>query len=412
MERLDVVGMPAGGWSELGETARQVIAAAEVLLGGRRHLDLVPDNASTRDRIWWPSPLRPALPGLLERYAGRRVVVLASGDPRGSGIGTTLIELLGPAAVRIHPAVSSVALARARMGWPSEDVTVVTVVGRDLGLVRRHLGPDRRLVVLSSGSDTPTELAQLLVDAGYGPSVLTVHADLGTEAETRSRVRADDAVTQRSLVDAPRLNLVAVECRSAAGTRPLGPGPGLPDDVFDSDGQLTKRDLRASALARLAPIPGELLWDLGAGAGSIAIEWARTDPHCRAIAVDRVPDRSARITANAARLGVPDLRVITADVSTTIEWLPRPAAIFIGGGAENDLIRRCWHLLPPGGRLVVHAVTVETEQVVLRAWRAFGGELIRIGVERMESLGGFHGWKPARAVVQWAAVRGADGASS
>jgi precorrin-6B C5,15-methyltransferase / cobalt-precorrin-6B C5,C15-methyltransferase len=401
--RLDVVGVPAGGWPELGDAARALIAAAEVLIGGRRQLDLVPADAGPTERLTWPSPLRPALPAFLETCRGRRTVVLASGDPLVSGIGSTLIELLGPEAVRIHPAVSSVALARARMGWPSETVRVVTVVGRDLDLVRRHLGPGQRLIVLSSDTETPATLATLLVDAGYGPSVLTVLGDLGTTSESRTEATAVDG-----LGAAPPLNLVAVDCRVAMGVRPLGSGPGLPDDAYDHDGQLTKRDLRASALSRLAPVPGELLWDLGAGAGSIAIEWTRTDPRCRAIAIDRTRDRAARIAANAARLGVPGIQVITAEVTEALDWLPQPDAVFIGGGADLDLVRRCWHLLPTGGRLVAHAVTVETEQILLEAWRGFGGELVRIGVEKLESLGGFHGWKPARAVVQWSAVRASD----
>lgn len=403
MERLDVVGIPAGGWSELGRSARTLIAAAEVLVGGRRHLDLVPDDC-VAERRPWPSPLRSALPALLAQCAGRRTVMLASGDPLVSGIGSTLIDLVGADGVRIHPAVSSVALARARLGWSSESVQVVSVVGRDLDLVRRHLAPAHRLLVLSSGAGTPAELAALLTGAGFGPSSLTVLGDLGTEVESRVEGTADGAL---ALADAPALNIVAVTCRAAASTQVLGFGPGLPDDAYAHDGQLTKRDLRASALARLAPVPGELLWDLGAGAGSIAIEWSRTDPRCRAIAVDRTTDRSARIAANAARLGVPGVQVITAEVAETVEWLPQPAAIFIGGGADLDLIRRCWHLLPDGGRLVAHAVTVETEQILLEAWRGFGGELVRIGVEKLEALGGFHGWKPARAVVQWSAVRGA-----
>jgi precorrin-6Y C5,15-methyltransferase (decarboxylating) len=345
------------------------------------------------------------LPGLLERCADRRTVVLASGDPLVSGIGATLIELLGPEAVRVHPAVSSVALARARMGWDSETVHVVTVVGRDLDLVRRQVAPGRRLVVLSSDADTPAALAALLTDAGYGPSALTVLGDLGASGESR---RQTTAVVAEGLDDVPALNLVAVEC-VPAGTPTLGFGPGLPDDAYENDGQLTKRDLRASALSRLAPVPGELLWDLGAGAGSIAIEWARTDPRCRAIAVDRTPDRAARITANAARLGVPGIQVITADVVESLDWLPQPNAVFVGGGADLDLIRRCWHLLPAGGRLVAHAVTIETEQVLLEAWHGFGGELVRIAVERLEPLGGFAGWKPARAVVQWSATRDTAG---
>lgn len=400
--RLDVVGIPAGGWSELGATARTLIGAAEVLVGGRRHLELVPLDAGPSERWGWPSPLRPGLPGLLERCADRRTVVLASGDPMVSGIGTTLIELLGPDAVRVHPAVSSVALARARMGWDSATVRVVTVVGRDLDLVRRHLAPGQRLIVLSSDGSTPAGLADLLGETGYGPSMMTVLGDLGTPDESRLTTTATAA---EGLTDVPALNLVAVGCVAAPGTSVLGSGPGLPDHAYDNDGQLTKRDLRASALSRLAPVPGELLWDLGAGAGSIGIEWARTDPRCRAIAVDRTPDRAVRIAANAARLGVPGLQVITADVTESIDWLPQPSAVFIGGGADLDLIRRCWHLLPAGGRLVAHAVTVETEQVLLEAWRGFGGELVRVAVERLEPLGGFAGWKPARAVVQWSAVR-------
>jgi precorrin-6Y C5,15-methyltransferase (decarboxylating) len=344
------------------------------------------------------------LPPAAGHLPERRTVVLASGDPLVSGIGATLIELLGPEAVRVHPAVSSVALARARMGWDSETVHVVTVVGRDLDLVRRQVAPGRRLVVLSSDADTPAALAALLTDAGYGPSALTVLGDLGASGESR---RQTTAVVAEGLDDVPALNLVAVEC-APAGTPTLGFGPGLPDDAYENDGQLTKRDLRASALSRLAPVPGELLWDLGAGAGSIAIEWTRIDPRCRAIAIDRTRDRAARIAANAARLGVPGIQVITAEVTEALDWLPQPDAVFIGGGADLDLVRRCWHLLPTGGRLVAHAVTVETEQILLEAWRGFGGELVRIGVEKLESLGGFHGWKPARAVVQWSAVRAVD----
>lgn len=405
MTGLDVVGIPAGGWSELGASAQRLIAEAEVLIGGRRHLDLVAEAASGAERLTWPSPLKPGLPALLERVRGRRAVVLASGDPLVSGIGSTLVELLGAESVRIHPAVSSVALARARMGWAGETVSVVSVVGRDLDLVRRHLGPDQRLIVLSSGARTPTELAALLVQAGYGSSRLTVLGDLGTAAESRIEVLATDPV---GLTEVPALNVVAVECIVDRGARVLGVGPGLPDDAYLHDGQLTKRDLRASALSRLAPVPGHLLWDLGAGAGSIAVEWARTDSRCRAIAVERDPDRAARIAANAARLGVPGVQVITAELAESIERLPQPDAIFVGGGATSELLGRCWDRLPVGGRLVAHAVTLETEQILVQAWQAYGGELVRIAVERLEPLGTLHGWKPARPVVQWSVTRAGE----
>lgn len=400
--RLDVVGIPAGGWSELGESARRLIVEAEVLIGGRRHLDLVPDREGV-ERLTWPSPLRQGLTALLDRLTSRRAVVLASGDPLVSGIGSTLIELLGHEVVRIHPAVSSVALARARMGWSSDSVQVVSLVGRELALVRRYVTPGQRLIVLSAGSRTPAELAALVTAIGYGASAFTVLGDLGTDQESMRTLTAAGAGDQLAEVSA--LNIVALECRTVDLTEVLGAVPGLPDEAFDHDGQLTKRDLRASALARLAPVPGELLWDLGAGAGSIAIEWARTDPSCRAIAVERHPERAARITANASKFGVPGVQVITADTGEDLAHLPEPNAIFVGGGAAIELLDRCWERLPTGGRLVAHAVTIETEQILVQAWQTHGGELIRIGIERMESLGGFHGWKPARPVVQWSVTK-------
>ena len=322
-----------------------------------------------------------------------------------------LIEVLGADAVRIHPAVSSVALARARLGWSSESAAVVSVVGRPLDLVRLRLAPRQRLLVLSAGVETPALLAALLVDAGYGASRVIVLGDLGTDHETRRETIAADA---GELADVPALNVVAVDCVADPATRVLGSAAGLPDHAYAHDGQLTKRELRAAALARLAPVPGELLWDLGAGAGSIAIEWARTHPRCRAVAVERDPVRAARLAANAARLGVPGagvmgVEVVTAEAAGCLADLPEPDAIFVGGGADAEVLDRCWGRLPPGGRLVAHAVTVETEQTLIRAWQAYGGELVRIGIERLEPLGGLHGWRPARPVVQWSVVRGERG---
>lgn len=394
---IDVVGMTARGWVDLPEPERQLIAEADVLVGARRHLDQVDDRLG-QQRLNWPSPLRHELPSLLSGLNGRRIVALASGDPTLSGIGTTLIDLLGAEAVRIHPAVSSTALARSRLGWSAENSDTVTVVGRDLNQIRRRLAPGQRLLVLSSDADTPADLAELLVDAGYGDSWLVVLGDLGAAEENRREGRAVGWSGPSSA-----LNVVGVTCSAADGAKVLGWTPGLPDDVYEHDGQLTKRDLRASALARLAPSPGELVWDLGAGAGSIAIEWARTDPRCRAIAVERDADRAQRIGRNASRLGVPQVQVVTTTSADAIDWLPEPNAIFLGGGADTDLFRRCWHLLQPGGRLVVHAVTLETEAVAITGYRTWGGELIRIAVETAAPLGAFTGWQPARAVVQWSA---------
>lgn len=421
---IEVVGIPASGWTSLGEPEREVVASADVLIGSPRQLDLVP--ASSAERRDWPRPMMPGLADFLAPYGDRRVVVLASGDPMLAGIGTTLVDLLGIAAVNVHPAVSSVALARARLGWSEESTTVVRLIDVGAAPVRPLLVPGRRVIVLSRDETSPRAVAAVLTDAGWGGSRMIVLSDLGAAKESRiDRV----AVEARDLV-APRLNLVCVEC-VADGARGADRSlvPGLPDDAFDHDGQLSKRDLRASALARLRPTAGELLWDLGAGAGSVAVEWTRSTPGARAIAVERDAVRAERIRANARRLGAAGVDVIVADSGavavavadsgdvvvadsvvvaggTTLvdqtTTLPRPDAVFIGGGVSAPLIERVWSALRPGGRLVVHAVTLETEMIMIAAWRTHGGELHRIAVEELSGLGSFHGWKPARSIVQWA----------
>ena len=385
------MGLPAEGWPGLTEPARAEIAAAEVLFGGRRQLDLVPLDVP---KVPWPSPLLPVLDGLLAEHAHRRRCVLASGDPLLSGIGTTLVKRLGAEHVRIVPAVSSVALARARMGWSAEETEVISLVGRSVHRVSRALAPGARLLVLSSGADTPAELASVLVARGYDDSGLTVLEQLGAPAERR----IEGAAREWSHPPGDPLNVVAVEC-AGPQSPPLPPLPGLPDEAFEHDGQITKRDLRASALARLAPVPGELLWDVGAGAGSVGIEWSRAHPANRAIAVERDAVRAARIRCNADRLGVPELRVVTGDAADVLPDLPAPDAVFVGGGIAA--LPACLAALRPGGRLVAHAVTLESEQALAGAYLRYGGELVRIAVEHAAPLGGFTGWTTARTVTQW-----------
>ena len=406
-----VVGIGGDGWDGLDEARRRAVGAADVLLGGERHLAMVPAGIDAA-REPWPRPLRSGLPELLERHRGRRIVALASGDPLVAGVATTLIDVLGADAVEVMPAVSSVALARARMRWPAE----TSVVLRDHRTLVRELSPGRRILVLSADRHTPAEVAAMLTAAGFGASTMTVLSDLGAAAEARLTCSARDWSPDRV---APTLHVLAVECAVGGGRlggeghdddnaafRPLGLAPGLPDDAFQSDGQLTRRDLRASALARLAPAAGHLLWDVGAGAGSVGIEWMRVDPSCRTVAVEANATRAARIARNAATLGVPGLEVVHGSAPDALAGLPRPDAVFIGGGGTAaGLIRRCWEALLPGGRLVAHAVTLETERVLLDARAEFGGELTRLHVEHAEPIGTFTGWAPARAVVQWAAVK-------
>lgn len=367
---------------------------ATVLVGGRRHLDLVPE-VDGQAREPWPSPLREGLIALMGRHAGARLVVLASGDPLVSGVASTLAEVFGADFAEVIPAVSSVSLARARMRWPAESTEVVTVVGRDVHVVLRHLAPDHRLLVLSSNEDTPAEVAALLTAKGYGESQMTVLGDLGSRQESRV---AQTAATWTAVVSA--LNVIALEL--------LGPvvgswASGLRDEDYEHDGQLTKRDLRASALARLAPQPGQLLWDVGAGAGSVGIEWMRAHPTCLTVAVEAEAERAARISRNAAALGVPALRVVLGRAPEALGPLPDPDAVFVGGGATTPgVVTGALARLAPGGRLVVHGVTVETEMLLAQLYSDHGGELTRIAVEHAAPIGGFTGWAPARTVTQWA----------
>ena len=392
-----MIGLSARGWVDLPQGPRDLIRYADVLLGSPRHLDLIP-QFSGQQRLPYPSPLREGLPTLLSEVSGRRVTALASGDPLLAGIGSTLIEMLGSAAVRVHPAVSSATLARARMGWSEESTQLVRLRGGDLDMVRRFLFPQRRLIILSRDADSPAAVARLLVGEGYGDSMMTVLGDLGASNESRTESIARDWQGQ-----SPTLNVVCVDCVGIGQAASLA--PGLPDEAFDHDGQLTKRDLRASALARLMPRPGELLWDVGAGAGSIAIEWLRSDPGCRAIAIEQNLERVKRIRGNAEVLGVPRLDVLHAAVPHALASLPRPDAIFVGGGVTQETLEQSWSALRLGGRLVVHAVTLDTEMIMIECWKRHGGELSRLSVERLEPIGRYRGWRPARAVVQWSAVK-------
>ncbi|MGA8330364.1 MAG: precorrin-6y C5,15-methyltransferase (decarboxylating) subunit CbiE [Mycobacterium sp.] len=392
--RLAVVGVGADGWDGLPAAVQAVILSAEVVLGGPRQLALLP-AADSQTRQPWPSPLSPALPELLHELEGRRVVALASGDPMLSGIGTTLVGILGADRVTVIPHVSSVTLARSRLGWSAESTVVVSVVGRDVHAVLRELAPGRRVLVLSSDQDTPAAIAGLLAARGYGASRFVVLGDLGSDEETIVTTTAGQFSGA-----APRLNIVALQLNGPLHT---GWVAGLPDDAFEHDGQLTKRDLRAAALARLLPAPGQLLWDVGAGAGSVGIEWMRSHPACRAVAVEADATRAQRIARNAKTLGVPALQVIQGSAPDALDELSTPDAVFIGGGAtRSGVLQRCLDALRDGGRIVVHGVTVQTEALLAAAYGEHGGELTRIHVEHAAPVGSFTGWTPTRAVTQWA----------
>jgi precorrin-6Y C5,15-methyltransferase (decarboxylating) len=384
---VDVVGIGASGWAGLPEESRDALRAAEVVIGGPRQLELL-DESVTAERQALPTPL---LPGLGDAIApDRRVAVLASGDPMFFGIGTTLIGL--GVAIRVRPAPSSVSLVAARLGWAVEDVDVVSTVGRPLELVHPTLQPGRRVLVLVGQRDGAARVRDLLVARGYGASPTVVLEQLGGP---------DERITTGAGEHDP-LAIVAIECVPDAGTLPLPRTPGLPEDAFDHDGQITKREVRALVLATLVPVPGQMLWDVGAGSGSVGIEWMRTHPASRAIAIEPRADRLARIAANASALGVPGLAIVAGSAPEALEELPAPDAIFVGGGVSVDgVVDACVGALRPGGRLVANGVTVETESV-LASWHArLGGTLTRVAIQRAAPIGGFTGWHPARPITQW-----------
>jgi precorrin-6B C5,15-methyltransferase / cobalt-precorrin-6B C5,C15-methyltransferase len=396
-----VVGIGADGWDGLSPRARRAVEDADVLRGSARQLALVPDDVPA-ERVPWPSPMAPALAGLLTDHPGRRVVVLASGDPMLSGVGSSLVRLHGAGAVEVLPHPSSVTLACARLGWAVEETQVVTLVGRPVELVVPHATPGRRLLVLGSDGGTPAQVARLLAGHGYGASRLVALAQLGGPAE---RAYTGTAAGWPHAGTDP-LVVTAVEVVADPGTLVLPTVPGLPDAAFEDDGQLTKREVRAVTLSRLAPVPGHLLWDVGGGAGSIGIEWMRTAPSCRAVAVEARADRAERIRRNAVRLGVPGLELVEGRAPGVLAGLPAPDAVFVGGGATaQGLLEACWAALPAGGRLVANAVTVESEAVLATWFAGVGGDLVRLAVQRAEPVGGFTGWRSAMPVTIWAVVK-------
>ncbi len=393
---LSVVGLGEEGLDALSPAARRLIDSAEVLVGGSRHLAMLPED--DREQLTWPSPLLDLIPEI-ERRRGRRVCVLATGDPMAYGIGSTLLRFLSAEEMLILPAPSAFSLACARLGWPLHEVETVTLHGRPLATLQAHVLPGARLLLLADDGTTPAQVAALLRERGYGPSAMTVLEHMGGPDERRLEGSAADWPQER-VAD---FHTLAVACAAEPGAALLPRVPGLPDAAFKHDGQMTKREVRAATLAALAPVPGQRLWDVGAGCGSIAIEWMRAADRAEAVAVERVPARAALIAANAEALGTPKLDLVEGEAPAALEGLAAPDAVFIGGGLSGEgLFRRCWAALPAGGRLVANAVTLEGEQA-LASWRAeVGGDLTRIAVSRAEPVGGLHGWRPLMPVTQLA----------
>lgn len=397
---LHLIGIGESGLEELGPTARALLAAAELVVGGRRHLELAAPLIAG-ESLAWPSPLEQALPTILAQR-GRPVAVLASGDPFHYGIGARLAREVPAAEICCLPAPSAFSLAAARLAWSLPDLACLTLCGRPLESLAPHLQPGRRLLVLSADETTPGKVAAYLTGRGFGDSQVHLLEALGGPAERLRQTRAKNFW----IADANRLNLLGIEVAAAPEALVIPSVAGLPDCLFETDGQLTKRALRAVTLSSLAPRVGELLWDIGCGSGSIAIEWLLCHPANRAIGIE--PDETRRATAlrNAAALGVPRLEILAGSAPEALEGLPTPDAVFVGGGGgAEEVLETAWQALRPGGRLVANAVTIETESTLLQWFSRLGGSLNRISIARADPLGRFHAFRPAMPVTQWDCVK-------
>jgi len=397
---LSIVGIGEDGLDGLSPVARALIARASLVVGGRRHLALVA-KAVKGETLAWPSPPQNAFPAILARR-GAAVCVVATGDPFFYGIGSLLARYVPVTEMLCVPTASCFSLAACRLGWALQDCSLVTLHGRALERIVPFLQPHARILALSWDATTPGRLATLLTRHGFTDARMTVCAAMGGPREslrsTTAREFALDGIDD--------LNLVALEIGNAPGGRAIPLTPGLPDAWFEHDGQLTKQDIRAMTLAALAPHRGEMLWDIGAGSGAVGIEWMLAEPSNRAIAIERDGVRAARIARNAASLGVPDLVIVAGAAPAALHDLPRPDAVFIGGGTSTPgTLDAAWAALRCGGRLVVNGVSIETQAALIDRFRMLGGSLKTIQVAHADALGGLHGMRPAMPVTQWSVTK-------
>ncbi len=394
---LHIVGIGEDGIAGLAPATRAVVEAAEVIIGGKRHHELVGDVAA--ERLAWPSPFDTLIDALTERR-GQRVVVLATGDPLWYSVGARIGREIDPSEIVYHPQTGAFQLASSRMGWSMADLETLTVHGRPVEQMIAFIQPDVRLLILTTGADTPAQIAAFLTERGFGQSKMTVLANMGGADEARF-----DGVAEGWNHDVPPFNTLAVECIAATDAALMPRVPGLPDDMFEHDGTMTKQEVRAVTLAKLMPMRGALLWDVGTGCGSVAVEWMRAARYTRAIGIEPRADRRAMAAANALALGVPKLELVDGKVPEALTDLPAPDAIFIGGGFSRETFDAAWSALRPLGRLVANAVTLESEIEMIALHKEFGGDLVKIAINRASPVGPRTGWRPNMPVTQWSLIK-------
>ena len=409
---LCVIGIGEDGWDDLSADARDLLYESEIVLGGERHLKMLPKDWEG-ERIVWSSPIREAVSKIVswrpeDSASAQKVAIMASGDPLCYGIATKLLRHLPIEEIWIKPSLTTFSLMCSRIGWSLPDVETLTIHGRPVEMLHPFVQPGAKLLVLSKGEESPEQAAKLLCERGFGKSIITVLEHLGGRKERQFSGPADSW----NHPEGAALNAMAIECIPESNATILSRIPGLPDEAFFHDGQLTKREIRAVSLSRLMPVVDQVLWDVGAGCGSVAIEWMRTSPRCRAVAIEKSKSRLKLIEQNSQELGVPMLQIISGSAPEVLADLPAPDAVFIGGGlSSGNLLQTCWTALKPGGRLVANAVTLEGEQKLLQ-WQnenagksGASGDLTRLSISRAEKIGKFQGWKEMRSVIQLAVIK-------
>nr|WP_144294897.1 precorrin-6y C5,15-methyltransferase (decarboxylating) subunit CbiE [Rhodoligotrophos appendicifer] len=394
-EWLHIIGIGEDGEAGLSRFSSALVQTAKLVVGGQRHLEMV-GHLITGERASWASPLDSTFP-LILGYRGENVVILASGDPFLYGVGSSLAAIVPGDEIRSYPAVSSYSLACSRMLWTQHETSLLSLCGRPLETLAPLLHHGHRIVALSADDTTPGKLAVFLTARGYGLSCLHVMERLGSEAERRRTVRAVDY----DLWDVAKLNLVGIEVVAGPDASIIPLTHGLQDDFFEHDGQMTKQEVRAVTLASLAPRAGEMLWDIGCGSGSVAIEWLLRHPLNRAIGIERRADRARRAESNARELGATRLQVMVGSTNDVMTDLPQPNAIFIGGGMDEKLVDLCWDALLPQGRLVINSVSMETDMLLGQAFKRLGGKLTRISIDRLDEIGNRHAFRPMMTVTHW-----------
>ncbi|GGL68858.1 bifunctional cobalt-precorrin-7 (C(5))-methyltransferase/cobalt-precorrin-6B (C(15))-methyltransferase [Wenxinia marina] len=394
---LHVVGIGEDGLDGLTPATRAVVEAAEVILGGDRHHVL--SGAVSAERIAWPSPFD-AMIDTIRGLKGRRAVVLVTGDPLWFSVGARIGRAIPPAEIVYHPQLSAFQLAAARMGWSLADCETLTVHGRPVEQMIAFIQPDARLLILTTGAETPARIARFLTERGFGRSPMSVLAAMGGPQETRF-----DGTAETWDFDVPAFNTLAVECVAAPDAALLPRVPGLDDALFRSDGTMTKREVRAATVAKLMPMRGALLWDVGTGSGSVAIEWMRAARYARAIGIEPRADRRAMAAENALALGAPGLRLVEGEAPGALDGLEPPDAVFLGGGLSETVFSAAWAALRPLGRLVANAVTLESEATLMDLHARHGGDLVRLSVARAEEVGRYRGWRASMPVTQWSLVK-------